>query len=267
MILPRIVSGDCCFCIGMSEADAGSDLAAVRTQATQTSSGFVINGAKIWTSFAHHADYMILFCRTEGRSEDRHSGFSQFLVDMTTPGIEVRPIYDLLGRHHFNEVAFKDVWLARDCLIGELGGGWRQVTSELAFERSGPERFLSSFALLVELIRALGEAPGEGAQIAVGRLTSHILTLRHLSRSVAGMLETGEDPALQAALVKDVGNALEQEIPEIARLVLAAEPSPSDASAYSATLAETIIQAPVVSLRGGAREILRGVIARGLGLR
>jgi alkylation response protein AidB-like acyl-CoA dehydrogenase len=251
----------------MSEPDAGSDLAATRTRAVAVQGGYLVNGTKVWTSNAHRATYMILFCRTGEKSEDRHAGVSQFLVDMKTPGLTVRPILNLAGDHHFNEVVFEDMFLPEDALIGTLGGGWRQVTSELSYERSGPERFLSSFTLLVELARALGRDPSERAAIALGRLTAHIVTLRRMSRSVAGMLQAAADPAVQAALVKDLGTLLEQEVPEIARLLVEAEPTPEARDDYLAVLAHAIAHAPSFSIRGGTREILRGIIARGLGLR
>ena len=271
-VLPRIAAGECCFCIGMSEPDSGSDLAAARTRATATKGGFVINGTKVWTSSAHIADYMILFCRTAGRSEgDRHAGASQFLVDMTAArgrGMTVRPIIDMRGEHHFNEVAFEDLFLPQDALLGKLGDGWRQVTAELAHERSAPDRFLSSFTVLVETVRRLATAqPSPRAEIAIGRLTAHVLVLRRLSRSVAGMLQAGQDPALQAALVKDLGNVLEQETVEVVRLLADAEPDEASDDPFVAVLAHLVLSAPSFSLRGGTREILRGIIARGLGLR
>lgn len=266
-ILPRVAAGEVFFCIGMSEPDIGSDLAGVRTRAAKVQGGYVVNGTKVWTSFAHLSHYMILFCRT-GASEDRHGGVSQFLVDLkNTPGITIRPILALTGEHHFNEVVFQDAFLPDDALLGKEGDGWNQVTSELALERSGPERFLSSFWLFVELVRALGPNPTDAGAVAIGRLTAHIMTLRRLSRSVAGMLQAGENPALQAALVKDLGALVEQEIPEIARQLVDAEPDEKSTRDFSAVLAHTMMHAPSFSLRGGAREILRGIIARGLGLR
>jgi alkylation response protein AidB-like acyl-CoA dehydrogenase len=266
-ILPRIAAGEAFFCIGMSEPDTGSDLASVRTRAARVQGGYLVNGTKVWTSFAHLSQYMILFCRT-GASEDRHGGVSQFVVDLhNTPGVTIRPILALTGEHHFNEVVFQDAFLPETALLGREGDGWNQVTSELALERSGPERFLSSFWLLVELVRALGPEPTDAAAVAIGRLSAHIMTLRRLSRSVAGMLQAGQNPALQAALVKDLGALLEQEIPEIARQLVATEPDERSTQAFSAVLAHTMMHAPSFSLRGGAREILRGIIARGLGLR
>ena len=271
LILPRIAAGECSFCIGMSEPDSGSDLAAARTRAQPVQGGWLVNGTKVWTSGAHRADYMILFCRTGAKTDDRHAGASQFLVDMQQAragGMTVRPIIDMRGAHHFNEVAITDLLLPQDALLGKEGDGWTQVTAELAFERSGPDRFLSAFTLLVELVRALGPDAPERAVVAIGRLTSHIMALRHLSRSVAGMLQDGEDPTLQAALVKDLGNVLEQETVEVVRLLVDVEPTEEEGSPpLVAVMAHLIMTAPSFSLRGGTREILRGMIARGLGLR
>ena len=270
-ILPKVAAGEAFFCIGMSEPDTGSDLASVRTRATKVQGGYLVNGTKVWTSFAHLSHYMVLFCRTgQGAQslEDRHGGVSQFLVDLkNTPGITIRPVHALTGEHHFNEVVFQDAFLPDTALLGKEGDGWHQVTSELALERSGPERFLSSFWLFVELVRALGPEPTDAGAIAIGRLTGHFMTLRRLSRSVAGMLQNGENPALQAAMVKDLGALLEQELPEIARQLVEAEPDRKSTRDFSAVLAHTMMHAPSFSLRGGTREILRGIIARGLGLR
>ena len=265
-ILPRIARGEAMFCIGMSEPDSGSDLAAARTRAEPVQGGFVVNGTKLWTSGAHQADFMILFCRT-GTGE-RHEGVSQLLVDLkNTSGISIRPVQAMTGEHHFNEVVFTDTFLPETALLGKLGDGWNQVTSELAYERSGPERFLSSFLIMTEMLRVIGPEPSERAAIAIGRLAAHIHALRRMSRSVAGMLQAGDNPALQAALVKELGNSLEQEIPEIARLLVDCEPSLETDDPFLATLSLITLHAPSFSLRGGTREILRGIIARGLGLR
>lgn len=266
-LLPGIAAGEIYFSIGMSEPNVGSDLASVQTKAAKVQGGYLVNGTKVWTSFAHKSHYMILCCRT-GAAEQRHGGISQFIVDLhNTPGITIRPILALTGEHHFNEVVFQDAFLADTALLGKEGDGWNQVTSELAFERSGPERFLSSFQLFIELVRALGPDPSDAGAVAIGRLTAHIMTLRRLSRSVAGMLQAGQNPALEAAVVKDLGALVEQEIPEIARTLIEAEPDERSTQDFAAVLAHTVMHAPSFSLRGGAREILRGIIARGLGLR
>jgi alkylation response protein AidB-like acyl-CoA dehydrogenase len=267
-ILPRIAAGECVFCIGMSEPDSGSDLAAARTRAEPVEGGWRVTGTKLWTTNAHEADYMILFCRTSGSPADRHKGTSQLLIDMrTTENMTVRPILDLAGQHHFNEVHFDNAFVPASALIGTEGEGWAQVMSELAFERSGPERFLSSIQLLVELIGALHGSTSELAQLTIGRLTAHLLTLRRLSRGVAALLDTHQDASIHAAIVKDLGATFEQDLPEIARSLVDGEPDRQSTRDVLAVLAYTMMSAPSFSLRGGTREILRGIIARGLGVR
>ena len=140
-ILPRIARGELCFCIGLSEPDAGSDVASIRCRARREGGGWRLTGTKLWTTNAHRADFMIGLLRTGGEPADRQIGLSQFLIDMATPGITVRPLPDLTGGNHFNEVVFADVFLLEDALIGRENEGWNQAMAELAFERSGPERF------------------------------------------------------------------------------------------------------------------------------
>ena len=266
--LPKIAAGEFSFGIGMSEPDSGSDLAATRTKAIRDGDVYRVTGTKVWTSFAHEADYVILFCRTSGTPADRHKGTSQLLVDLkNTPGLTIKPIIDLAGQHHFNEMHFEDAVVPANRLLGEEGQGWDQVMSELAFERSGPERFLSSIELLVQLLEVLKGRDSEAAQITLGRVTARLAVLRRLSRSVAGMLQEKQDAGLQAAIVKDVGALFEQSLPDIARELFDCEPDPRATNGYAAVLANIVHNAPSWSLRGGTREILRGIIARGLGTR
>jgi alkylation response protein AidB-like acyl-CoA dehydrogenase len=267
-MLPAIARGECYFAIGMSEPEAGSDLAAVRTRAVKTNEGWRVTGRKLWSSLAQHAHYMIALFRTGDSAAERNQGLSQFLIDLkTTPGVEIRPIPDLTGIAHFNEVTFDGALLPLDALIGAEGQGWAQVTAELAYERSGPERFLSSMALVNEILRAVGPEPDARAAEAIGRMMAQLTTLRQLSLAVAGQLQRGENPALEASLVKDLGALFEQEIPEIAHRLLDRELSPLSAEEGIAVQTYLTLVAPSFSLRGGTREILRGIIARGLGLR
>ena len=267
-LLPRIAAGDLAFGIGMSEPDSGSDLAATRTKAVRDGDIYRVTGTKVWTSFAHEADYVILFCRTSGTPADRHAGTSQLLIDLkNTPGLTIKPIIDLAGQHHFNEMHFEDAAVPAKMLLGNEGDGWNQVMSELAFERSGPERFLSSIELLYQVIEVLKGRDSDAEQITLGRVTARLAVLRRLSRSVTAMLQDKQDAGLQAAIVKDVGALFEQAMPDIARELIDAEPDPLAASAYTSVLANITLNAPSWSLRGGTREILRGIIARGLGTR
>ena len=267
LILPRIAAGECYFGIGMSEPDSGSDLAAARTKADKVEGGWVINGTKIWTSNAHRVHYLIVLARTEPPSENRHAGLSQFIVDTGSEGIEIRPIMNLSGGHEFNEVFFKNCFVPDDMMIGKPGEGWTRVTGELAFERAGPERFMSDVRLLVELVDKIGREPNERQAVEIGRLAAHFATLRRMSSSIAGLLERGESPVTEAALVKDVGTAFEREVPEAVRKLLPVEASLDDDDEYSQAMAHVLLHAPSFTIRGGTPEILRGMIARGLGLR
>jgi alkylation response protein AidB-like acyl-CoA dehydrogenase len=266
--LPRICRGEALFCIGMSEPGSGSDLASVRTRAERTPTGWRLTGQKIWTTGAQHADYMIALVRTSGGPEDRHAGLSQLIVDLKLPGIIVRPIEDLAGDAHFNEVFFDAVELADDALIGAEGQGWAQVTAELAFERSGPERIYSSLVLLDGWIAHLRKAGrGDDATGAlVGGFVARLAALRAMSLACTARLAAGESPALEASLVKDLGTSFEQELPLTIADDLASHDDPVDPDLMRA-LAYVTRVAPSFSLRGGTREILRGIIARGLGLR
>lgn len=266
--VPRICRGESFFAIGMSEPQVGSDLASVRTRAVRTADGWRLNGQKIWTTNGDHCHYMIALVRTSGQPEDRHQGLSQLLFDLRTPGITIRPIEDLTGDRHFCEVFFDDVELPEDALIGEEGGGWAQVTAELAYERSGPERIYSSIVLLdAWLAHVRGTGRRDDATLALaGRMLAHLAVLRSLSVSVTARLAAGESPATEAALVKDLGTEFEQLVPiAVADLLGADAAPPSDE--LRRTLAYVTHFAPTFSLRGGTREVLRGMIARGLGLR
>jgi alkylation response protein AidB-like acyl-CoA dehydrogenase len=267
-IVPRIAAGECYFGIGMSEPGSGSDLAAVRTKATRVEGGWRIDGQKIWTTNAHHAHYLIALVRTGEAGENRHEGLTQMLVDLASPGITVRPILDISGNHEFNEVFFDGVFTPDDHVIGEVGNGWAMVTGELAFERSGPDRYLSDFRLLAALVDRVGTEPGERQAGEIGRLVAHLVALRRMSASVSESLDRGMEPSTEAALVKEMGNAFEREIPEIARRLAPAEPDLlAEGDIYVEGLADVTLRAPCFTLRGGTREILRGVIARQLGLR
>lgn len=262
--LPAMARGELYACIGLSEPQAGSDLAAVRTTARETADGWRVNGQKVWTTGAHISHVILALVRTEEGSE-RNAGLSQLLIDMDTPGISVRPIVDMAGRHDFNEIFFDDVLVPQGALVGTRGQGWAQVTAELALERSGPERYLSSHALLVALIDAARERDDDALTSLVGELTAELWTLRNLSRSTAAKLAAGGDPMVEACVVKELGNAFEQDMPRRVQAILDLDWDSDDALA--GVLRALLIASPSFSLRGGTREIVRGIIARGLGLR
>lgn len=269
--LPRIAAGEYYFGIGMSEPDSGSDLASVRTRARPTDGGWLLSGTKVWTSGAHHAHAFFVLARSSPPQEgDRHGGLSQFIVDLSSPGVTIRPIRLLTGAHHFNEVVLEDVFVPDEQVLGDIGAGWHQVTSELAFERSGPERFLSTFPLLTALVGELAAAGADRLGAAglreLGSLVSRVWTLRRLSISIAAALAAGGSVDVPAAVVKDLGTRFESEVIDAARLLVATPPDPGGGD-FARLLAEAVLHAPGFTLRGGTNEILRGVVARGMGLR
>ena len=269
MVLPKITAGECYFCIGMSEPDSGSDLFSLRSRADPVDEGWLVNGRKIWTSNAHRSQYMIALLRTAPATDsNRRHGLTQFLIPMDAPGINVRPIYNLTGAHEFNEVSFDDVFVASDHIIGEVDNAWKQATNELAYERSGPERFLETFAVLYGLVRAAGRDPEQRSAEGIGRLIAQLSTLRQMSLSVAGMLSDGKVPEVEAAVVKEMGTSWEQALPGIARnLVPDIIGEPGKREHLEALIHQATLFAPKLTIQGGTREILRGIIARGLGLR
>lgn len=262
-LLPRIVAGEIFFCLGMSEPGSGSDLASVSTRATRVPGGWTVTGTKVWTSGAHYADYAVVLCRTGGPGDGKHGGLSQLIIDLSSPGVTVRPILLLNGAHHFNEVHLDEVFVPDGKVLGAVGSGWAQVTSELAYERSGPDRFLTTFPLLRLFLDRHGELSRD-ARRRIGELVARYWTLRNMSLAVARLLDAGEVPAVEAAVIKDVGTVFESEVLEVVRDLAAGELDPTSDDLFGRLLAEATITAPTFSLRGGTNEVLRGVVAKAL---
>lgn len=256
-LLPRIARGECCVAIGMSEPGAGSDLAAVRTRARRSSGGWSVTGAKVWTSHAHVSDLMVTLCRT-AEADDRHAGLSQLLIDLHSDGVDIRPIRGLDGGSHFCEVLLDEVFVPDADAIGTPGDGWHQVTSELAFERSGPERVLSVMPLLQAAAVSAGATPDQDEAQRLGRAFSGVVALRSLSHGVIDRIARGQDVRNDAALVKDLGTRFEQEQVDL----LAPGPDADDAHAAAWRLAQ--LAAPGFTLRGGTTEVMQAIVGRAL---
>lgn len=264
--LPAIAAGTCYFSIGMSEPDAGSDLASVRSAATQANGGWRLNGTKVWTSHAHRSHYLIVLCRTAPADGDRHRGLSQLIVDLSSPGVSVHPIRFLDGSQDFNEVVLDDVFVPDGLVLGEPGAGWAQATSELVLERGGPDRFLSAFVLLRHyLARRTGAPDPDPDDLAtLGRLVAGLWTVRQLGLSVAHMIDRGDATPMAASVVKDLGTQHEQLVVEVLAELAALDPDPSASDVFESLLAEAMVVAPSFTIRGGTTEVLRVVTARGL---
>jgi len=268
--LPRIARGEWCFALGMSEPNSGSDLASVRTRAEKVPGGWRVNGQKIWTSWAHEANTFFCLCRTSPDEGDRHKGLSQLIVDLKSPGVTIRGIRFMNGAHHFNEVFLDNVFVPDDMVLGEVGAGWKQVTGELALERSGPERFMTTFPLFTELVRRLGRSTDPRARQTIGQLAARFDALRRMALAIAFEFARGQeggavkDLGTEASLVKDLGTFFEREITDAARLLIDIEPRPDADDAFERYLAECIYAAPIGTIRGGTTQVLRTIISRKL---
>lgn len=259
--LPRIAAGDAYFAIGLSEPDSGSDLASVRCRAVRVDGGWALSGTKVWSSGAHRAHAIVVLGRT-GEGSRRHDGLTQFIVRLPDPGVQINPIVSISGEHHFNEVVFDAAFVPDAMVLGEVGAAWSQVVSELAYERSGPERFLSTMALLAAM-RSLAN-PGDARAVEdIGALVTSLSTLRAMSLDVAHSLERGEPPVVAAAMVKDLGTIFEQDSVALAGGALGTAPGHLRRG-YAALLDQAQLQSPNFTLRGGTNEVLRGIVAKAL---
>jgi acyl-CoA dehydrogenase len=262
-LLPGICRGQIFFCVGISEPNAGSDVAAIATRAELVNGIWILNGQKIWTTGAQAGHYCYVVART-AREDDRHAGLSEFVVPIDADGITVRPIEDLSRDRHFNEIFFDDVRVDGWRLVGEPGQAFKQLMRQLDYERSGPERILSTYPLFEALLDS-GVVRHGAAAATVGRLASRFAALRAMSLRVARAMDDGDPPSAYAALVKDLGNALEQDVSSAVFDLLETEPNLREtdpAPPIERHLADASLFAPAFTLRGGSTEILREVVAR-----
>ena len=275
--LPPIIRGEAVWCQGFSEPGAGSDLASLQTRAVLDGDSFVINGSKIWTSLAHFAQYMILLARTDPEAP-KHRGISYFLVDMKTPGIDTRPLTDMLGRHTFNQVFFQDVRIPRDALLGEMNRGWYVATATLDFERSGIQRVIGSmrtYGEIVDYARDLVASgrlrPGyRGVRNRLAELKIEFEVGRMLSYRVAWLQSQNQVPNYEASVSKMYGSELAQRLASAGMelLGLGGQLAPGSPHAALRGKVEALyLSAAALTVAAGTSEINRGIIAtRGLGL-
>ena len=266
--LPPICRGELGFSIGMSEPDSGSDLASVSTRADRDDGGWIVNGTKIWTSNAHTNDWFICLLRTTPLEADsnKREGLSQVLIDLhNTDGLELSPIPFLNGEHHFNEVSFTDVFVPDENIVGQAGMGWNQNTTEMAYERGGPDRWLSPFSTVEQLLRETqGTDIGERATELFGELTARWWSMRNLSLSVSRLIDDGEAPSIESSLVKEMGTRFEIEVIEKLVELVDHELTPESESLFQRLLAQCVLTGPGNTIRGGTIEILRSVASKGL---
>jgi alkylation response protein AidB-like acyl-CoA dehydrogenase len=267
-LLPRMVRADDVWCQGMSEPEAGSDLASLRTRAVRDGDDFVVNGQKIWTSLGHRADWCQLYVRTDPDAP-KHKGISCLIVDMTLPGIEVRPLVTLNGAADFAEVFFNDVRVPTDALLGPLNGGWRVATTTLSHERAGAARLYAQMQVqLADLVADMAEHEVDGKPVLengstlrrLGEIGVRISYLELLcKRSISAMLYGG-DALGSASLAKSVWAELGQDLAALAFDVLGPQQT-------SGRWADRRLSSRSLTIAGGTTQINKGITAtRVLGL-
>jgi alkylation response protein AidB-like acyl-CoA dehydrogenase len=267
--LPRICSGELSFCIGMSEPDSGSDLASVSTKAVRDGDGWIVSGTKIWTTGAHEHDYVIALTRTTPIEEsgDKRNGLTQFIIDLKSPGLTATPIPFIDNSADFCEVVFDDVFVPDSRVLGSVGQGWAQNTSELAYERGGPDRWLSSYLIVEELLRREASSGGGASDELLdllGDAVANYWVLHHLSLSVARSIDRGGAPAIESSLVKEMGTRFEQDVVTAVLAYLDEAPNTLDTSVFGQLLMSAALTHPSFTVRGGTNEVLRSVVSKGL---
>lgn len=271
--LPGILAGRDMWCIGMSEPDAGSDVASLRTRAEPAADGsgdWIVTGAKVWTSGAAQADWCYLIARTDPNAKP-HAGLSELVVDMGSPGIEVRPIVDATGDGHFCEVRFDQVRVPADHLIGEPNGSFRQVMRQMEHERGGIDRLVSNHRLYRDCL-PLADRSDARVRQAIARLE----TGYRLGRLLVLREVLGQAPAQFSAATKTACTEHEQVVAAFCAGVLGAssmaweQADPQGAphrASLAARVARNLAYAPAYTIMGGTTQILRTILAdRVLGL-
>lgn len=267
-LLPRMMRADDIWCQGMSEPEAGSDLAALRTRAVRDGDDFVVNGQKIWTSLGHRADWCQLYVRTDPDAP-KHQGISCLIVDMTLPGIEARPLVTLNGDADFAEVFFHDVRVPADALLGPLNGGWQVATTTLSHERAGAARLYAELQVRLEELVDDFAAADIGAvddPVALRRLGEIAVRIKYLEvlcqRSISATLHGGSETVAlgSASLAKTVWGEIGQDLAALAFDVLGSRGAGAPWANYRLTSRS-------LTIAGGTSQINKNITAqRVLGL-
>ncbi|OBI02932.1 acyl-CoA dehydrogenase family protein [Mycobacterium scrofulaceum] len=263
-LLPRMMRADDIWCQGMSEPEAGSDLAALRTRAVRDGDDFVVNGQKIWTSLGHRADWCQLYVRTDPEAP-KHKGISCLIVDMTLPGIEVRPLVTLNGEADFAEVFFHDVRVPADALLGPLNAGWQVATTTLSHERAGAARLYAEMQVRLEELTddIATHTDALDDPVTLRRLGEIALRIKYLEvlcqRSISAALHGG-DAFGTASLAKTVWGEIGQDMAALAFDVLGI-------SGAGAPWANYRLTSRSLTIAGGTSQINKNITAqRVLGL-
>ncbi len=269
---PKILSAEHLWCCGFSEPSAGSDLASLRTKAILDGDEFILTGQKVWTTYAQHADWCMVFCRTDPESK-RRNGVSCLLVDMKSPGVTVRPLRQIGGQAEFTELFFDEVRVPRENLLGELHNGWPIVTAALQNERGilyvVEMQILLAKARdqLLRLARQRGAHRNPISRQALANVYLGVETFRHTCQRTLNKLLRMGMPGPEAAIIKLHWTELTQAMPQLAMSMLGPEallydtPEPGEQENAAQWAQNGFLQAPAASIASGTSEIMRGIIA------
>ena len=270
--LPKIINAEISFCLGMSEPGAGSDVAAVKTTAREEGDYYVVNGQKTWTTHAHNADYVWTLAMTDPEGS-KHKNLSEFIIDIKTPGVTVRPLLNMIGVHSFNEVYFDDVKVHKKYLVGKKNRGFQQMLAQVDYERAGIERLMQNYPLLVGLKEYIKDTPLASDSLVRDKLAQLEIEFqvgRLLIYKVAWVIDSGKIPNYEAAISKSFCTVYEQKLGNVATEMLGqfGHVMPGFANTpLDGDAAESYLWSPSYTIQGGTLEILKSVIAgRGLGL-
>lgn len=275
--LPRIMRGELYVGLGMSEPEAGSDLASLSTKAEEQHDCFLVNGQKTWTSGGSYINYIDLFARTDFHAP-KHKGISEFLVPMNLPGISRVPMVDITGTEAWNDVFFDNVRVPKECLIGERNKGFYHVVEELAYERGGMERLMGNYPLYDGLRKFVAQAVKDGAPLSreprvrtlMAELEVEFEVGRLLMYKAASVMDEGRPPTVEASTSKVFGTTFEQRLANTAMEILGPYGGLSSWSPHAVIdgmAVHSYLASKGYSLQAGSTEVLKGIIAsRGLGL-
>ena len=276
-LLPKILRGEAYIGLGMSEPEAGSDLAAVKTRATEDGDDYILDGQKMWTSCGMFMNYIYLVARTDPEAP-KHRGISEFVVDVSLPGITITPTIDITGSQAWAEVFFDGMRIPKKCLIGEKNRGFYQIVNQLAYERAGLERLMANYPLFDAIIKFAKETKRMGKSLSQDRLIRYKLAQlqvefeigRLLTYRVALVIDKGSTPTVEAAMAKAYSTTFEQHLASTAMEILGLYGQVTAGSKWVPILGmapHSYLGSKGYSLQAGASEVLRNIVAeRGLGL-
>lgn len=271
-LLPKIIAGEACIGLGMSETEAGCDLASLQTRAIEDGDNYIINGQKTWTSGGSFVNYFYLLARTDPEAP-KHRGISEFIIPADLPGINRIPMIDITGTEAWNDVFFDEVRVPKKCLIGEKNRGFLQALQQLDYERSGMERLMGNYPLFEAIIQFTKENKLSQESVIRNKLAQLRIEFevgRLLIYRVALVMDEGRAPNREAAMSKAYSTAFEQKLAKAAMEVLGPYGqlvSDSKLAPIRGLAVHSYLASKGYSLQAGTSEILKNILAtRGLGL-